>query len=303
MSLSIHPASLKTRKRWTSEQLEGYMGKFKVDRTDYIGFLTTCWGLYKLVRVNKDKKLTSRQGFGCWPPEDKGSSKRGIAGNSNDAPPSKRAKKHGTVVNKRPNVAKKRRAAGETDTDSAAMSRPPKRRREAEEKARSSTEDHVYIGVHSIKIVYATVLAMSVFARKPRPPKKPICPRQKSHQSQIQTPIWGQADWSSQSEKSHEKSTLVAKLLPNFISLSPYEVVIVDDGSGAPARKIVVPKSDVINPVSVVSLPTDRNVTAGTWETMTEVLDTRAAVRYRVHGSTAPVARVPVPFRRELFRS
>jgi hypothetical protein len=61
-------------------------------------------------------------------------------GDRNDAPPSKKAKENGTVMDKRPNVAKKCKAAGEMDTDSAVMSRLPKWRREAEEKARSSTE-------------------------------------------------------------------------------------------------------------------------------------------------------------------
>jgi hypothetical protein len=71
-----------------------------------------------------------------------------------------------------------------------------------------------------------------------------------------------------------------------LISLSPYEVVIADGGSAALARKIVVSKSDVINPVSVVLLPTDRNVmgtpvaspahrgSSGIRETMAEVLYT-----------------------------
>ncbi|KAJ7238211.1 hypothetical protein C8J57DRAFT_1246632 [Mycena rebaudengoi] len=137
MFLSIDPASLKTRKRWASEQLERYMGKFKADHIDYEApFRPPNFKPVAPELVTGNVSKVSDVG----PQKTKGSSEWEIVGDRTDAPPSKRAKENGTVMDKRPNVAKKRKAAGETDTDSAVMVRPPKRRREAEEKARSSIE-------------------------------------------------------------------------------------------------------------------------------------------------------------------
>jgi hypothetical protein len=48
---------------------------------------------------------------------------------------------------------------------------------------------HTQIDISLVKNEYSTVLAMSEFEHKPHPPNKPICPHQKSHHSQIQTPI------------------------------------------------------------------------------------------------------------------
>jgi hypothetical protein len=58
----------------------------------------------------------------------------------------------------------------------------------------------------SYRMTLTTVEGMAVFKDKPRPPNKPVGARQKSHQSQFQTPIWGQADLPSQTEKSPSRT-------------------------------------------------------------------------------------------------
>ncbi|KAJ7252815.1 hypothetical protein C8J57DRAFT_1237642 [Mycena rebaudengoi] len=91
--------------------------------------------------------------------------KRGITGDSDDAPPSKRAKKNGMVVDKRPNMAKKGKATDETDTDSAVMSRPPPKRKQSRGEAAPSAS-------HECICAQATP-AKQANLRTPKKPSEP----------------------------------------------------------------------------------------------------------------------------------